>query len=342
MSQKLTLRLFPPSNKSPYWRIRGTFLGRYVDRSSKARERKDARKVAEEIENDIKRNRFAEPGELTFEKAAINYLNAGGDPRPVGRLSNHFGKTPVSAITQDSIDEAAFKLFPVAAPATRNREVYTPVSAILKNAGIRFQLKRPKGSRGRELLGWLWPEQAERLFTEADKIDPEFGLLLRVLCYTGMRLSEALYHFTTDGLRLSEGFAFIPKTTNGNPRPVHFPPHIVAVLANHPRGLDRPSEPVFRFHKGSRIYKWLRKAAEAAGVTLPERQAFHLFRHTYGTWMRRYAGLDARGLVGTGAWDSEQSASRYAHAIASEEAKRADLLPVGGKTGEIVPLAKKG
>lgn len=339
MSKKLTLRLFPPSNKSPHWRIRGTFLGRYVDRTSKARDRKDARKVAEEVEEDIKRNRFAEPGDLTFEKAAINYLNSGGDPRPVTRLSAHFGKMPVSAITQDRIDEAAMKLFPSAVPATRNREVYTPVSAILKEAGIRFQLKRPKGSRGRQLLGWLWPEQAERLFVEADKIDAEFGLLLRVLCYTGLRLSEALYHFTTDGLRLSEGFAFIPKTKNGNPRPIHFPPHIVAALANHPRGLDR-KETVFKFHKGSLLYDRLRRAAEAAEVVLPERQAFHLFRHTYGTWMRRYAGLDARGLVGTGAWDSEQSASRYAHAIASEEAKRSDLLPVGGVT--VTPIKAAG
>ena len=82
------------------------------------------------------------------------------------------------------------------------------------------------------------------------------------------------------------------------------------------------------------LYDMLAAAAEAAKVTLPERQAFHIFRHTYGTWMRRYGGLDTRGLVGTGAWDSEQSANRYAHTIASEDARRADLLPTFGESVE--------
>src|SRR4029077_13308787 len=54
---------------------------------------------------------------------------------------------------------------------------------------------------------------------------------------------------------------------------------------------------------------------------------FHTFCHTYGTWMRRYGGLDVRGLVGTGRWDSMQSAERYAHVVANEEAMAARFLP---------------
>jgi hypothetical protein len=42
-----------------------------------------------------------------------------------------------------------------------------------------------------------------------------------------------------------------------------------------------------------------------------------------------YAGLDSKGLVSTGAWKSEQSASRYAHTVVSEEATKAALLPFG-------------
>lgn len=342
-TKKLTLKLYPPTSKSPFWRIRGTHYGQYVDRTSKARERKDARKVAEEIEEAIECGRFAKPGEPTFDAAAMNYMNAGGDPRPLPRLSKHIGSTLLRDLNQETIDALALKMLPEASPATRNREVYTPISAVLKRAGQSFQLRRPKGARGRELIGWLWPEQAACLFEEADKIDREFGLLLRVLCYTGLRLGEAINHFAIDGLRLNEGagFAFIPKTKNGKPRPIHFPPHIVEALKAHSRGLDRKGQNVFRFHKGSKIYVMLRRAAAAATIELPERQAFHLFRHTYGTWMRRYGGLDSRGLVGTGAWDCEQSANRYAHTVASEEARRADSLPVGGVSGEIVPLERK-
>lgn len=343
MSKQLTLTLVPPKpGRTPYWHIRGTYLGRYVNRSSRGRDRKVARQVAEQIERDIERGEFAEPGEPTFEIAATNYMNAGGDPRPIAKLLRHFGKKPLREMNQDVIDSAAHTLFPTHTPATRNREVYTPVSAVLKHAGIKSSVRRPKGSRGRMVMGWLSHEEAERLVVAADAQDPEFGLLCRFLLYTGLRLSEATRHFMTDGLELPRSFAFIPKTKNGKPRPIHLPAHLVAALANHPRGLARKGETVFRFHKGGRLYDMLKDAAKAAEVTLPARAAFHIFRHTYGTWMRRYGGLDARGLVGTGAWDCEQSANRYAHTVASEDAQRSDLLPVvGAGAVQNRPTAKK-
>jgi hypothetical protein len=43
--------------------------------------------------------------------------------------------------------------------------------------------------------------------------------------------------------------------------------------------------------------------------------------------MRRYGKLDLRGQVGTNRWKDLKSTMRYAHAIASEEAQRAALLP---------------
>lgn len=327
----MPLRLVPPrKGKTPYFAVRGTYLGRYVDRSTKVDRRSLALKKLKQWEREIERGEFDAEGEATFLSASIAYVKAGGNKRPVQKPLAYFGETPLREIDQAAIDAAALALFPDASPATRNREVYTPVSAVLKHANVDFKIRRPKGARGRVLTGWLWPEEAERLFQAADAIDAEFGLFCRFLCYTGLRLTEATRNFKTDHLRLSEGFAFIPKTKNGNPRPVHLPPHIVAALANHPRGLDRKAQTVFRFHKGGHLYDMLKEAARIAQVTLPEREAFHIFRHTYGTWMRRYAGLDSRGLVSTGAWDCEQSANRYAHTIASEEARRADLLPVSG------------
>jgi hypothetical protein len=43
--------------------------------------------------------------------------------------------------------------------------------------------------------------------------------------------------------------------------------------------------------------------------------------------MRRYAGLDTKGLVATGAWKDRKSADRYEHVQVSEEARKAVLLP---------------
>jgi hypothetical protein len=57
---------------------------------------------------------------------------------------------------------------------------------------------------------------------------------------------------------------------------------------------------------------------------------FHSFRHTWATWMRRYGGLDTGGLVATRNWRDERSASRYAHAVTSEEWDAVERLPAVG------------
>jgi integrase len=297
-----------------------------VDRSSKATKRRVASQVRDKIKEEIERGEFAKPGEHTFLSAAVAYMNAGGEKRYIPLLLERFKERTLRSITQEDVDRAAIELYPDASPATRNRQVYTPVSAVMKQGGLRDKLGRPKNADGQRIVAWLWPEQAFRLFKEADKIDAEFGLLLRLLCYTGLRLSEAL-RLEVDMVRLSESFAYIVRTKNDDPRPVFLPPVVVAALANHPRGMNRSDQRVFRFSKSGALYASLRAAAKAAKVRFPSRSAFHLFRHTWASWMRRYSGLDTKGLVATQAWKDEKSASRYSHAIASEEAMRAVNLP---------------
>jgi len=321
------LKLIPPRpGKTPYWSVRGTYLGQFVDRSTKAGKRAVAKQVLEKWEREIERDEFASTGTHTFASAALAYMKSGGERRFVTPLLHHFKETTIRQIDQIAIDAAAQALYPNASPATRNRQVYTPTSAILKYVGADHHLKRPKGADGKTSTAWLWPEEANRLFTAAKYFDEEFAALLITLCYTGMRLSESL-NLSTDNVRLLDGFAYVPDSKNGEPRAVFLPPCVVSTLANHPRGMDRPGEPVFRFRKNGHLYALLRAAAARAGVTLPERQAFHIFCHTYATWMRRFAGLDTKGLVATGRWKDRKSADRYEHVVVSEESKKAALLP---------------
>lgn len=324
----MPLTLKPPrQGKTPYWSVRGTYLGVYVDRSTgftqgeKAKANKLLRKWKEEIE----RGEFSRPGDPTFLSAAVAYMQGGGERRYLEPLINHFGEKLLQRIDQAAIDGAAAKLYPDASPATRNRHVYTPITAVLHHAGIQMAVKRPKGADGEKRTTWLWPEDAFRLFRAAGEIDEEFRIFLMVLCYCGPRLSEALYEMVCDGVRIGESFAYIGHTKNGEPLAVHLPPEVVAALANHPRGLERRGERVFRFGKNGRLYNLMRKTKESAGLGWV---SFHVLRHTYGTWMRRYAGLDTRGLVGTGRWADEDSVRRYTHVVASEESRRADMLPV--------------
>lgn len=326
----MPIKLIPPRKDkgSKNFYLRGTYLGRFVNQSTGTDKRKVAGEILKELIDGIESGRSTRKGEPNFADAVTAYIDSGGDAKRAKPLALYFKETALRLIDQKAIDDCAAALMPKASAATRNREVYTPVSAILKRAGISFNLRRPKGAQGRVITAWLTPEQAYRIFKEADKFDPEFGILLRVLCYTGLRLGEATDRFLIDHLELADSRVLIAKTKNGSPRLVHLPPHVVAALANHPRGLDRPGETVFQWKIGYRLYKLLALTAKAAGVELPRRAAFHLFRHTYATWMRRYAGADARTLVGAGVWDNERSTNRYMHTVQSEEAKLADLLPV--------------
>jgi integrase len=320
----MPLKIVPPrEGKSPNFSIRGTYLGRYVDRSARTGKRSVAQQVLKSLERQIERGEFSERGEATFASAATGYMKAGGERTYMTPLLKHFGMTPARQIDQAAINAAALALYPDASPATRNRQVYTPCSAVLRSAGIRIELKRPEGAQGRRMTNWLWPEQAFRLFVEADKLNAEFGVLLRTLCYTGMRLSEALA-LTWDRVRLQEGFAYLLTSKNDEPRGIFLPPVVVAALGN----LD-PSDSgrVFSLRKSGHLYSLLRVAAIRAEVDLPERSAFHVFCHTWATWMRRYGGLDTKGLVATMRWKDRKSADRYEHVVVSEEAARAALLP---------------
>lgn len=329
----MPLKLIPPRlGKTSYWSVRGTHLGTYLDRSTKAADRLTAAKCLKSWKDDIERGAFAKPGEPTFLDAAVAYMAATGNERFVRPVLEKLGTKRLSEIDQQLVNETAIAIFPRATPATRNRQVHTVVSAILKHAGVEWKIKRPKGWRGEQRTDWLKPEQAFRLFAAARTIDREFEIFLITLCYTGMRLSEAL-KLTCDRVELKEGFAYLPKTKNDDARGVFLPPVVVAALASHPEGLarfnrDGSGERVFRrFRKCGRLYSLMKRVKTAAGADLSF-FTFHVCCHTWATWMRRYAGVDTRGLIATGRWRDAASVRRYQHVIVEEESRKASLLPV--------------
>jgi integrase len=282
-------------------------------------------------------------------------LQAGRRKRYVAKLIKYFGETPLDQIDQAAIDAAAVALHPNAGNATRNAGVYTPVSAILHHAGVEIKLKRPKGAKGRIVTDWLRSEDADAVIIAADKVSPEFGTLLRTLLYTGLRLGEVLAWEWSD-LNLDEGAAWTRREKGGIESDVKLRPDLIAALrALRPKdGQGR----VFSFHQGGGHLKHLLTRAKLAalGLPCPVRRPtgwqvpdnrlsfvnFHTFRHTFATWMRRYGGLDTKGLLATNNWRDERSASRYAHAVTSEEWQRVERLPAVGKsTGTAVITNQK-
>lgn len=361
----------PREGKTPYFSVRGTYQGIYVDRTAGTADKRKAGQFLKAIERSIERGEFQKEDEpvddapapvKTFAVAALAYLKADGDPKYIKPIIELAGPhalrdVPIEDIDQIAIDNAARAVYPDAPATTLNRQFYTPVSAILKRAGVERKIKRPKGWRGSKATSWLEPDQAFALITEAYAIEPEFGLFCVLLLYTGMRLSDPL-RATLRDLKLDRALLYVPDTKNGDPRPVHLTPVVVAAframparmgrpgkgsgmaLANGAAGrsrkhagvpfLDRPPHAkLFRFTASGRLRAMLALAMERAKLWFPPRQrGFHLFCHTYGTWMHRYGELDTYGLTRTGRWKDPDSADRYNHTEASWEARQADRLPV--------------
>lgn len=332
------LKLVPPKpGRTPFYQIRGTYLGCHVERSAKTGDRATARKALEKIKRDIERGEFAEKAGPTFAGAAVKYMNNGKERRFMAPILREIGHMKRAEIDQAVIDDLAVRLYPGASPATRNRQVYTPVSAVLRDAGQPIIVKRPKGALGSPRTAWLRPEEAEALLAAAWALHARFGALCTFLLYTGCRLSEALA-LDTAHVDLPNAFAQLPVTKNGNPRGVHLPPIVVAAirraLMEHgpgyhtkPRTAPRTGR-VFRLSKAGRIYNLLNEAETASGVSIPDGVAFHIFRHSYGAWMRRYGGLTR--IEETGAWSSRAGAAPYDHYDVPAAARSADLLPGAG------------
>src|SRR5262245_11192828 len=70
----------------------------------------------------------------TLIRAAVLYLENGGEPRFIKPITDYFGATPLAKIDQEAVDACARKLYPNLAPATLVRQVYTPITAMITAA----------------------------------------------------------------------------------------------------------------------------------------------------------------------------------------------------------------
>ena len=323
----MPLSLIPPTpGRSPNYRVRGTYLGIRMDRSAETSDKATAKRFLAGLKAAIERGSFAEKPALTIAAAITSYVQSGGEGRFLAPILRHFGKgATVADVDQAAADAAATTIYPRATPGTRNRQFYTPLLAVLRHSGIETRIRRPKGAAGEARRIWLQPEQFERLARAAGAEDVELAALITLLCYTGLRLGEAL-GLHCDAVHLTQSSAFCGKTKNGDPRSIYLPPRVVAALANHPRGLDRDGR-LFRWTKCGELYKLAERVYAAAGVDHGG-APFHVLRHSYGAMMTRI-GAD---LVGTGVWKSPTAARVYQHFTVNEEARKADALPgAGGK-----------
>jgi integrase len=180
--------------KSPYWIIRGTVRRIRVEESSGTSDKRVAEEIRAKREAEIlAESVYGRRATATFAEASLSYLEAGGDKKFLEPVIKHFGTIPLTKIDQDAIDRGALKLYPLVSASTRNRQFYTPTSAVLKHAAKRgwctaIILERPSVPPGR--IRWLTLQEANELIEcSGDHLRP----LVTFMFYTGARAGEALW-----------------------------------------------------------------------------------------------------------------------------------------------------
>ncbi|WP_138423689.1 tyrosine-type recombinase/integrase [Maritimibacter alexandrii] len=296
--------------------LRGTVAGQRVYESTGLDDRAAADLVRTRREQEIvDRVTLGTSASLTFAEAALTYLETGGEARFLRPLLEHFGpRTRLTDIDNDQVARAARALYPNAAPATVNRQVITPISAVYQLAADegkvsprRFRRRKPSAARTR----WLTPAEAERLIEVCDQ---RLRPMVMTLLGTGCRTSE-LFRMTAEDLHLGTSEAWVGQAKNGEARMVRYPARTrralitadlpeLGALFRTPKG--KPY--AVRQGRGGQIEAAFGQARAAAG--LGDEVTPHVLRHTWATW-HWSQNRDLLELMRSGGWKKSDVAMAY-------------------------------
>lgn len=272
--------------------------------SSKTSEKRLAEDIAAKHETRVRRAAVhGEEAVLTFADAVGLYLDAGKDGRFLTPLLKRFDKRLVSSISGPEVRKVARELYPDVVPATLNRQVVTPMRAVINHAADAkkaqpITIKRFKEERKMRPAGsseWL------KVFGEAAKKMnmPETAAIARFMFETAARVSEAC-RLTWEDVNLQEGWAYLEKTKT-TPRKVFLTRAMVIELAN-----IRSLHPylVFAAANRSTVKKRADKVITQAGMV---RLTSHEFgRHGFATEMIVRNDVDVATTADHGGWKSRR------------------------------------
>jgi integrase len=306
----MSLRLYPPGTRGiPFWSVRGQVKGRRIERSTGARDRRQAElKLAEwTLELQAEATHGRRP---TFAEAAVAYLRDGGEGRYLPPILTYLGAHElVDEVTPQRMAEVAQALKPGVAHQTRRRCIITPMRAVVEHHR-RGGRRRPQGDAPR--TRWLTPEEAEALILAAT---PQARRIILTLLGTGLRTSE-LVGLQAQHVNRATGQLWIADPKNGHPRWVT--PEPARALGALLEGL--PAEGAALRTARGEAYRLRPNASGGQFVALfnPARAAAglgpdvtpHTLRHTWATWF--YASnLNLPSLMAQGGWLSVSMALRY-------------------------------
>lgn len=309
---------------SGWYHIRGSHHGVLVDESANTRDPIAAEKVREAREREIfEQVVLGKKPRRTFADAAEGYMKGGGERRylhailtakiKVDRKAVVFGVMFLDEIDQAIIDDVALALYPRRdsedserkAKATRNRQVYTPISSVMtwaseqKSWGFSHgRIRRPEEPKGR--IDWRTPKEIEWWLERAGHAKG----LLTFYAGTGARASEVVgdedqrldwKDVTPGGQRVT---FWGEKTKSGNDRSIDLQMRVRTSLPPRP---DTGKGPVFLndegkpWHNYDAINLLLRRISmREAGLAATDLEREQIAELNFSIWSKRKIESEVR------------------------------------------------
>ena len=314
---------------SPHWQIRGTLRGIRVRESTFTDSRSHAEAILARRQQEIlDRATFGEQATATFAEAVNLYLDLGGEARYLEPLVARWGTWRLSAITPLEIARAGREIYSGCATSTLDRQLYTPIVAVLTSAAqaglcAAPKIKRPKVERAKvtpsddatidaivAAEGKLKFEAGSRGEKRRTAARARLRALVLMMSLTGCRVSEAVNVFRRDvRLDAREPDVIFRHTKNGEARRAILPAELVDALCALPDG--RPEDRILGYASRYSAYQAIERAAAAAGV--PHVSPHQIGRHTFAARLLD-AGHTLKTVQEGGGWkDIGIVARHYGH-----------------------------
>lgn len=314
---------------SPHWHIQGTLRGIRIRESTGTDSRSHAEAILAKRQQEIlDRSTFGEKHTTTFAEAVNLYLDLGGDARYLAPLVKKWGTWRLAAITPLEIARLGREIYPDCKPATLNRQLYTPVIAVLRVASRahlcpRPDIERPKVDRvtvepsDDASINTLMAAKGKLEFAPGSRGDARrkaararLRALVLMMTLTGCRVSEAVAVQRRDvRMDVAQPEVLFRETKNGDPRRCILPQELVEALEALPDG--PPDSRLLGYASRYSAYQAIERACAAAGI--PHVSPHQVGRHTFAARLLS-AGHTLKTVQEGGGWkDIGIVARTYGH-----------------------------
>lgn len=291
------LRLY---QRGKVWWLDGSIDGIRVRESTRTTVRKEAEQIASKREREVhQQSVFGPEAVLTFGAATGYYLDAGKSEQYIAPIFARWERRLVKDIRPGHVQDLARELYPNAGPATHNRQVITPVQAIINHSAkrglcspVRFERLRVNKKPPRvATTEWL------RAFM-AHAPNPRIAALAQFMAMTGARVSEAVA-LDWRQVNLEDATATLLKTKGGDARVATLPGPLLDTLEALPHRKGK----VFGYKSRQSIQSAWNTAETLAKI---EHISPHdAGRRMFATMMIR-SGVDAVTVAKAGGWKSQR------------------------------------